>query len=262
MRQFITCLLLALQLCVSPSQANPASQIIDPDELVSQLRASGNNKVTIEVTSQQIRFCNANTLCKDTLGAVCDFGGGLCHVQSQSRTVNNKYEHHCTVRVSNCEEKPAHPKKSYQQVLEELEKTGVSSFYEPDPDNCIKLYCEDQFWKDMRVTGNCSRQYFHNKICRVELQLESRFPKIPEDLSQEEIFRRSRQAGGVKIKTSSEEECVKSCQQYQNMCTEHATSVQCRTEFYISTFILCNIEIQCYKSRHNRVDLQTSRRRN
>merc|ERR1719193_2393893 len=60
-------------------------RIFDPDKLVSQLRASADNKVTVKVTSQQMRSCNANTLCKDTVFSVCEFGGGRCHTESQSR---------------------------------------------------------------------------------------------------------------------------------------------------------------------------------
>jgi len=261
MRPFIItcCLLLALQLYVSPSQANSASEIFDPDKLVSQLRASADNKVTVKVTSQQLRSCNANTLCKDTVFSVCEFGGGRCHTESQSRTVNNKYQHTCTIRVSNCEEKPAHPKKSYEQVLEELRETGVSNFYEPNPDNC-NLYCEDQFWEDIRAYGNCERQYLSNKICSVFFQLQSKWPEVPLDLSEGEIFRRAQQVNGVKIKKSSQEECVKSCKHYQGMCSKDGGArSQCGTQVYSSTYILCHIQIQCFPSRHNRVDL---RRRN
>jgi len=258
MRPFIiSCFLLALQLYVSPSQADRAPQIIDPDELVSRLRASPNNKVTIEVTRQQMPFCNTNTLCRNTFD-VCNFGGGVCHVGIRSRTFNNKHQHHCTVRVSNCKEKPAHPEKSYEQVLEELRETGVSNFFEPDVDNCDR-YCKDQFFEDIRAVGNCRRQYF-NKICIVEFHLTAKWPEVPEGLSQEEIFQRSLQVGGVKIKTSNQQECVKSCQQYQSMCSGHGARSQCGTEIYAQKFFFCHIQIQCFTSRHNRVDLQTRRR--
>jgi len=242
-------LLLTLQQCVSPSHA---SQIPKMDVVVNRMRASADNSFTFPVMSEELHFCSTSQFCKQKAFQVCEFGGGSCQVGYESKWENNKPQYYCTVRISDCEEKPEHAEKSYEQVIEDLQKTGVSNFFQLNPDDCLKKYCTDQIFNDMRANGRCSEQFLYPNTCQVRWQQSAKFPDIAEGLSREEIYQRSLQVGGVDIKTTSQEECRQSCRLYQSMCSGSAR-FQCSTQTskYTPTNIFCNIYIQCTPVPHH-----------
>jgi len=244
----IVAYLLLLQSFFRHSQA---SQIIDPDELFSRMKASTNNSVTLQVSSELLQFCRTDQLCKDKMFQLCD-GGGRCQVQWETSFVNNRLQHLCTIRMLDCKPAESQPKKSYNQVLEELKKTGVSKFFERNVGNCMKVYCTDQFIDDIRALGYCHVQYRYPNTCIVHFQIRDKFPDIPKGLSREEIFQRSLQAGGVDIETRSEAECLQSCTTYQRMCSKNYVSTGCQYKKYTQRFKTCNIRIKCLSTHHQR----------
>jgi len=151
-----------------------AQELIPLDKLVDGIRSARGQSFTFDANFLT-SYCSKHLLCAQALWEVCNNGGGTCTVQRKSSTKNGRRAATCTVRISGCSSSPQYPKKSYQQIVDDMKSSKESNvdvnFHVDTPEDCFhsKFCGNPSFLEEVNPLGG--------GYCNV--QLKSKFSNIP-----------------------------------------------------------------------------------
>jgi len=237
-----------------------ASSLIPYNKLVAGLKASSPSETktyTFDVDRNTLYLCHPDLLCAPANAGVCPYGNNVRYKETYCETGyrsvpktwgfgNFQLSHSCSITLYGCQTKPGAPKKSLNQVIEDLSKSSVSKFH-TNWDDCSneEKYCGTRLYEAAKAFGGCEMS-MKNGVCTITFLIFEKWPEFSNHLTDEQIFQKA-QNTGVVLKVKTPRQCSQRKSFFINKCKSGGSSYSRAASYENYPEYFCHLRIQCHR---------------